>query len=80
MKKGTKSLNPDNAKANAGVKSRPAKNRRAGAGTVAYAGTKITSAPAAEQKRRLKEGARLAAIPAAVGGAALFSLVKNTKR
>lgn len=78
--RGTRNLNPDNARANAGVKSRPAKNRRAGAGTVAYAGTKITSAPGAEQRRRLKEAAKLAVIPAAVGGAALYSLVKNTKR
>ena len=78
--RGTRNLNPDNARANAGVKSRPAKNRRAGAGTVSYAGTKITSAPGAEQKRRLKEAAKLAALPAAVGGVALYSLVKNTKR
>jgi len=78
--RGTRNLNPDNARANAGVKSRPAKNRRAGAGTVSYAGTKVTSAPAAEQKRRLKEAAGRAAIPVAVGAAALYSLVKNTKR
>jgi hypothetical protein len=77
---GTKKLNPDNAIANAGVKSRPARNRKAGAGSVAYAGTKITSSPGIEQRRRLKEAAKLAAIPAAVGGVALYSLIKNTKR
>lgn len=75
-----KKLNPDNAKANEKVKSRPAKNRKAGAGTVAYAGTKITSAPAIEQRRRLKEAVKLGAIPAAVGAAAMYSLIKNTKR
>jgi len=77
---GTKKLNPDNAKANAGVKSRPAKNRRAGAGAAAYRGIEATKAPAREQKRRLKEVAGPAVPLAAVGGAALYSLIKNTKR
>jgi hypothetical protein len=76
----TKKLNPDNAKSNAVVKSRPAKNRRAGASAVAYRGIEVTKAPAREQRRRLKEAA-IPAIPlAAIGGAALYSIIKNTKR
>ncbi len=76
----TRNLNPDNARANAGVKSRPAKNRRAGAGAVSYTGVRITSAPPSEQKRRLREAAMAAAIPAVVGAAGLYALIKNTKR
>lgn len=76
----TKKLNPDNAKTNAGVKSRPKKNRRAGAGAASYAGIKITSAPTSEQKRRLKEAAGPALPLAAVGAGAIYYLVKNSKR
>jgi len=76
----TRMLNPDNAKANAKVKISPLKNKKAGAGAFAYAGTKVTSVPPSEARRRAKEAAKYAIPLAAVGGAALFSLVKNTKR
>ena len=75
-----KKLNPDNAKANAKVKNRPAKNRRAGVGAVAYMGTAIEKTPAQEQKRRLKEAIGPTIPLAVVGGAAMYSLVKNSKR
>jgi hypothetical protein len=75
-----KKLNPDNATANAKVKSRPAKNRRAGASSASYRGVAITSTSEKEAKRRIKEAALFGIPLSAIGGGAMYSLIKNTKK
>jgi len=75
-----KKLNPDNASANSGVKSRPGRNRKAGAGQAAYAGVKVTSAPMSVAKDRAKELAPIAIPVSAVGAAAFAALLKQLKK
>lgn len=73
-------INPDNAMANAGVKQRARRNRRAGAGMKAYEGVKVTSVPFKVAKQRAKQLAPYAAPALAVGGIALSQLLRNKNR